>query len=111
MTAIIADDVFDGDIYELKVFISPVWFYDFASPPAGQKITYRTAYIRLYSINEEYYKYSGSYFNHLIKRNDMFSEPVQVYSNIINGTGIFSGASVSIDSSLIVPVRYAVFYN
>jgi hypothetical protein len=102
----IADNSFNGNIYELKVFIRMDWFYDRAYPPAGENITNRTAYIRLYSVNEEYYKYSRSYFNQLIKRNDMFSEPVQVYSNILNGTGIFSGASASIDSSIIIPVSY-----
>ncbi|HUX57801.1 MAG TPA: DUF4249 domain-containing protein [Bacteroidales bacterium] len=107
----IADDVFNGNIYELKVYIRPDWFSDWAYPPAGENITYRTAYIRLYSVNEEYYKYSKSYFNHLFMKNDLFSEPVQVYSNILNGTGIFSGASVSIDSSIIIPVRYNPQFN
>ena len=102
----IADDACNGSIYELKIYVWPAWFNDRAYPPAGEKITNRTAYIRLYSINEEYYKYANSYFNQLIKRNDIFSEPVQVYSNISNGTGIFSGASASIDSTIVIPVHY-----
>lgn len=103
----LTDNTFDGKIYVLKVLIPMFWFSDLApSPNPGEKFTPRKVNIKLYSVNEEYYKYSNSYFNQTYKKNDMFSEPIQVYSNIIHGGGIFSGASVSIDSSVVMPVNY-----
>jgi hypothetical protein len=86
--------------------------YEYSNPIAGEKFTLRKLNFNLYSINKEYYKYARSYFTQVYKKNDMFSEPVRVYSNIVNGAGIFSSSSVSIDSSIVVPVWYAVaFYK
>lgn len=106
----LADDSFDGMTYELKVLIPPLM--DFANQPVpSEKFTLRKINFRLYSINEEYYKYAGSYFTQVYKKNDMFSEPCQGYSNIDNGMGIFSGSSLSIDSSVVMPVYYVQIFD
>lgn len=103
----IADDSFDGMTYELKVLI-PVAYSDAAYPPiSGEKFTLRKINFELSSINEEYYKYARSNYVQVYKKNDMFSEPCTVYSNIYNGVGIFSGSSVFIDSSIVMPVYYS----
>lgn len=101
------DDSFNNETYSLRVLINLVGLFDLADPPPGEKFTLRKLNFSLYSANKEYYKYASSYFTQIYKKNDMFSEPVQVYSNIVNGAGIFSSSSVSIDSSIVVPVYYA----
>ena len=83
----LSDESFNGNNYNLKI---GVW------PDNGRKL-----YFRLYSMNEEYYKYVRSYFNQVYKKYDIFSEPYQVYSNINNGAGIFSSSSMSVDSSIV----------
>lgn len=103
----LADDSFNNETYSLRVLITQMGLFDLADPPAGEKFTLRKLNFSLYSVNKEYYKYASSYFTQIYKKNDMFSEPVQVYSNIVNGAGIFSSSSVSIDSSIVVPVTYA----
>jgi hypothetical protein len=108
----LADDTFNNETYSLRVLITQMGLYEYSNPIAGEKFTLRKLNFNLYSINKEYYKYARSYFTQVYKKNDMFSEPVQVYSNIVNGAGIFSSSSVSIDSSIVVPVWYAVaFYK
>jgi hypothetical protein len=96
-----SDASFNGEIKDIKVFI----FWGFVEIHGLTKAISKTnsLNIKLYSINEEYYKYSESYFKQLIKKNNIFSEPIMVYSNMSNGVGIFSGESVAIDSSIILP--------
>jgi len=56
--------------------------------------------IDLYSISKEYYNYLKS--KSLYEESDpAFSEPVQIFSNIENGLGIFAGASISSDSVIV----------
>lgn len=95
------DATFNGEIKEIKVFIILGYSEIFGLTKAPAKTNRLN--IKFYSINEEYYKYSESYFKQLIKKNNIFSEPIMVYSNVSNGVGIFSGESVSIDSSIILP--------
>jgi hypothetical protein len=52
----------------------------------------------------EYYFYKKSVMQSFDGQLDPFAEPVQVYSNIQNGVGIFAGASVSVDSSIVFPL-------
>lgn len=49
------------------------------------------AWVELYSLSQEMYRYQTSYLNQIINEQDPFAEPVQVYSNIHNGIGIFAG--------------------
>jgi|WetSurMetagenome_2_1015567.scaffolds.fasta_scaffold06212_2 hypothetical protein len=100
------DNTFDGLTYELKVLI-PIPIQDLADMPGKNKGSFKSKiYFNLYSINEDYYKYAKSYFIQVYKKNDMFSEPSQVYSNIDKGFGIFSSSSSSIDSSIVMSVNY-----
>ncbi|MBK7626035.1 MAG: DUF4249 domain-containing protein [Bacteroidales bacterium] len=107
----IADDSFDGKIYELIVMIPVYLLEDMAFPQHGEKFILRKINFELSSINEEYYKYARSNYIQFYKKNDFFSEPCYVYNNINNGTGIFSGSSASVDSSIIVPIYYYVWFN
>lgn len=106
-----SDASFDGQLYALKVYIPEESLSDYADAPVpGAKFTMRKLGFNLLSINEEYYRYSRSYYMQVYRKYDMFSEPVQVYSNIRNGCGIFTSASVSIDSSIAVPVHYFIHF-
>lgn len=49
--------------------------------------------VGLRSVSQDYYKYSISYANYQATSGDPFAQPVQVYSNIENGFGIFGGYS------------------
>lgn len=100
----LTDDFFDGETYGLNVTIL-MPLYDMPGNVAeSQAKSLAKINFNLYTLNEEYYKFVKSYFVQVYKKNDMFSEPCQVYSNIDNGVGIFSGTSVSVDSSILLPV-------
>lgn len=51
--------------------------------------------LNLYSCSEEYYLYNKSYQTAIEAEGNPFTQPVQVYSNINNGHGIFGGFQVS----------------
>ncbi len=50
-------------------------------------------YAQLISISAEYYKYIKSIVLYKSSNDNLFSEPVQVYSNVQNGFGIVLGRS------------------
>ena len=55
-------------------------------------------YFNLYSVSEAYFKYFKTYSLHKDAQDNPFSEPVQVYSNVENGLGVFAGFSFDSDS-------------
>jgi hypothetical protein len=60
-------------------------------------------YFHLYSISENYFKYIRTLNLFNAKFGKPLSEPVQVFSNITGGYGIFAGAAVSCDSLVFNP--------
>jgi len=54
--------------------------------------------ISVRSLSEDYFKYSISLDKYNQTDGDPFAQPVQVYSNVENGFGIFSGYSVARDT-------------
>ena len=89
----------DGQLYSDEFFFSDELFQ-------GQNITY-TGYqtsdnqaqagsyyvVRVLSMSEDLYKYKLTLSKYLSAKDDFFAEPVRVYSNIKNGSGIFGGYS------------------
>lgn len=78
---------------------------------AGQNITFkgrinylaesespRFFVVKVSSLSEDLYKYKVTYANYLQTQGDPFAQPVQVYSNINEGFGIFGGASIYADT-------------
>jgi hypothetical protein len=63
------------------------------------KTAYRKMYVKLYSCSEEFYLYYKSVRTTIERGDDVFYEPVKVYSNVKNGYGILAGYTVYIDSS------------
>ncbi|MBA7532172.1 hypothetical protein ES705_24398 [subsurface metagenome] len=64
--------------------------------PASEIITTPLSYIiKLYSLSEDHYRYIVSKWLYNRSKDDPFAEPVDFHSNVSNGIGIFSIASVS----------------
>ena len=55
----------------------------------------RTYHLKISSLSKAAYLYRKSIQQYQKSKNDPFSEPVQIYSNIKNGYGIFAGVSSS----------------
>jgi len=59
-------------------------------------------HIKLYSISEGYYNYKKSVQEWNKNKDNPFTEPVIIYSNVVNGMGILGEASCYIDSTVFV---------
>ncbi|MDD2635341.1 MAG: DUF4249 domain-containing protein [Bacteroidales bacterium] len=88
---IFSDEIIDGKSYTLKTSVQHWSFYADTN----------TVIIELYAINKELYQYLISYSKHNDASGDPFAEPINVYTNIENGIGIFGGSSVYRDSIII----------
>jgi hypothetical protein len=82
-TLIFTDKMFDGKHCSVKIYYATQAYADY-----NLKITFR-------SVSESYYKYKERQIAYLFSlENDIFSgmsEPINLYSNITNGYGIFAG--------------------
>lgn len=82
-TLIFTDKMFDGKHCSVKIYFATRTYADY-----NLKITFR-------SVSESYYKYKERQFAYLFSlENDIFSgmsEPINLYSNITGGYGIFAG--------------------
>ena len=76
------DLLFDGETATFTLTLSDVSY-----------ISYLV--LNLYSCSEEHYLYNKSYQTATETTGDPFAQPVQVYSNIKNGHGIFGGAQLA----------------
>ena len=83
-----ADDKIQGKAYELSFLLE--------KGPLLKSVPYgsNTLYINLKSIGTPYYKYLKTYYEAQTRQMD-------VYSNIVNGYGIFAGYNISQDSIVI----------
>ena len=86
----INDNLFNGKNYNLhlKLFSQPYW-----GPQSPVTVHAR---VILVSISEEYYKYFTTKNLQDYTNRDPFAQPVQVFSNVENGLGIFAGYSSSV---------------
>lgn len=82
---LLTDVLFDGQNYQLKVS-----FTDWNAHKEKQYI------IELVSLNKSGYLYRRTIDDYNQSQNDPFAEPVQIYCNVENGYGIFSGYSTFI---------------
>jgi len=89
-----SDNLFDGSTKNIK---TTIYMWDlFQYTETGTSIS--PLYVHLYSINKDLYNYIISYENYSSSNNNPFSEPVNIYTNIINGFGLFSSFSSCTDS-------------
>lgn len=84
------DDVINGQNHTLRLIVDD-WYFDGSQP--GDQIK-----MKLYSCSEDYYKFIRTYLAYEQSNGDPFAQPVQVYTNINNGRGLFAGFSLATDS-------------
>ncbi len=100
----IFDDMFfNGGTYTVKMNIG-TWHLMSDHEKCHYKI-----HIFLESLSEEYFKYLKSRTLHKANEDNLFTEPVPVFSNIENGIGIFAGYShdhISLDHEGYIEIWY-----
>jgi len=110
---IFSDKQFNGKEAQIKYLIPSVikdqimnfpTFNSDCSHTNIDKIVNRKMFIKLYNCSEEFYLYYKTFRTTLERGDDVFFEPVKVYSNVINGYGILAGYTVYIDSSQYVKI-------
>ncbi len=60
-------------------------------------VNFNKIYIYLQHLNKELYQFYSSHAKMLKNQDDLYSEPVPVYSNIENGYGIFAGENTTLE--------------
>jgi hypothetical protein len=98
------DLIFEGKTYGFSLNLSNDWGtkigfedYDYDNSPYASNASYyyRVCKIKLSTLSESYYKYLRTIDLQKRSEQDPFSDPVLVYTNISNGSGIFGSSSVS----------------
>ncbi|GAB4290047.1 MAG: hypothetical protein Kow0068_15540 [Marinilabiliales bacterium] len=86
-----SDEFFNGKEINFKIYIhyGEISNYDSDSVKV---------YFLMHSVSREYYRYITSYERNANASANPFAEPVQVFSNVNNGLGIFAGSSTYVDS-------------
>jgi len=93
------DELFNGKTYDLNFYLNENVFWHFDQE--GMDVTRGDFYIvtiELQSLTKESYFYTKSLGSFDWISDGLLTEPVQVYSNIENGIGIFGGCSSSIST-------------
>jgi hypothetical protein len=90
------DELIDGKEYELSFTVDLMNnYYGGSFKQTKKKGEFMRLTITLQSITREAYLYMKSVHANKYYESDFFSEPVQVFTNIENGIGIFAGSSSS----------------
>lgn len=86
----LSDELFNGRSKEFLIeFDNPYWYSNYYDKPSDASDTTKLKMV-VKKLNEEYYRYLVSSQLQYDVDGSPFSEPVQVYSNVVNGYGIFS---------------------
>ncbi|MFN7012862.1 MAG: DUF4249 domain-containing protein, partial [Bacteroidia bacterium] len=88
--AVISDKIFNGAIYPLRLSVSSYMFDEYGYTG------YFEITVQLKQVSKAYAQYLFTYSKN--RYSDPFSQPVQVYSNVNNGFGIFAGYSSTLSS-------------
>lgn len=85
-TALISDQLFDGQSYKFQAKFSPSFYSssDSLVPPHT---------VRVRNITKEYYQWSRSYYQRYENEYEIFAEPTPVLNNLDGGLGIFGLAT------------------
>lgn len=84
------DERFNGNLYSVKTRFYGYYYYDGSGSSPGH--TYK---VYLLSLSRDLYLHIASYIKSQEVGGDPFSQPVQVFSNITNGLGLFSAYNIS----------------
>ncbi|NOX36976.1 MAG: DUF4249 domain-containing protein [Calditrichaeota bacterium] len=91
--ALFSDAIFDGKTYRLSLY----FYVNF------QQSTEYTLQINFMSISEAFFKYKRSLILQENTGESIFSDPVQIYSNVTNGLGVFAGYVVHRSQIVLTP--------
>lgn len=83
---LLKDQNFDGQEYTFR-FYTPYYSIYY-----GKGAQYK---VKVFSCSEEFYRYQKTARQYQLTNDNPFSQPVQIFSNIENGIGIFGGFVVS----------------
>ena len=84
-------------MYSQPDFIESNQHLDFASFVLDKS----KLHIELHSLSKDAYNYCSSYARKIAAQDDVYSEPIVIYSNIENGLGVFAGENISKRDALI----------
>lgn len=101
---VFSDDLFNGKIYTLQFSTNQVTqrYYSIGDIRYNYANTLKNeVYVRLQSISKEYYQYLKA--RSASKVTNFFSEPVKVYSNIKDGSGILGSYTTSNIMKIVLP--------
>ncbi len=92
----INDAFFNGQEKKLKAEIST---YELLGYGYEQNdLSKSPLYVHLYSVNKDFYDFVTSYNKYQQSQGNPFSEPVNIFTNVENGVGLFAGFSVCTDT-------------
>ncbi len=77
------DQNFDGKEYTVRFYMPDYFYY-----PELKGVQFK---VKLISCSEEYFRFQKTARQYQYSNDNPFSQPVQIYSNIENGIGIFGG--------------------
>ena len=98
MGYVFSDDLFDGETHTVLAILNrwsfnSSWYYGGNDSFPGSAI-----YVNLHSVSEDFFDFVLSYSKYQDTEYNPFAEPVNVFSNIENGFGLFTAYSTSTDS-------------
>ncbi|MGB1241177.1 MAG: DUF4249 family protein [Chitinophagales bacterium] len=87
------DLLFEGESKTFKIYVDHYEIFDYSyNPDTGEEIrTRRDIQLILGSMSRDIYNYKRSARSQSWNQDNPFAEPIQVYSNIEGGVGIFGG--------------------
>ena len=83
-TALISDQLFDGQQYKFQAKFNPSYYTSNDSVPYT---------VQIRNITKEYYQWSRSYYQRYENEYEIFAEPTPVLNNLENGLGVFGLAT------------------
>lgn len=95
---VFSDELFNGSVYELKInYNTPTFFLENEIKPIDYKLI-----VKLRAVSKNYYEYRKRIIIHVDNQYsdiwDGVGEPVNMFTNIKNGYGIFAGYNQVIDT-------------
>jgi len=97
-----SDKLFDGKSFRMN-FSIPDYYFNNSSDTAA-------LYIRFKSLDEHFYRYIKKLEMHYYAQDDFLATPVQMYSNISDGLGIFGSYAQEERIYKFAPVYYPYYY-
>ncbi|MCD4794886.1 MAG: DUF4249 domain-containing protein [Bacteroidales bacterium] len=92
--SVFTDELFNGTQYTVNISTGH-FFDDYDRKLDGEEYLIK---VKLLTVTEDIYRYITSYNLNQKTKYDPFAQPVQIYSNIENGLGLFSGYTMDVDS-------------